>query len=129
MLSEPAIRQLIADGESVAVEFKIKAPRPAELAERICGMANTRTGGTIIFGVADASRDIIGLKNPNQSIDLALRAARMVKPPVAFVADGPTVYTVDGHPLVVATIPANDGTLYQSSGVFWIRRGSHTPLC
>src|SRR5918912_120233 len=37
MLSEPAIRQLIADGESVAVEFKIKAPRPGELAERICG--------------------------------------------------------------------------------------------
>ena len=66
MLSEPAIRQLIADGESVAVEFKIKAPRPAELAERICGMANTRTGGTVIFGVADASRDIIGLKNPNR---------------------------------------------------------------
>jgi ATP-dependent DNA helicase RecG len=105
---------------------KLKHPVLLSSLSASAGWLTRALGGTIIFGVADASRDIIGPKNPNQSIDLALRAARMVKPPVAFVADGPTVYIVDGHPLVVATIPANDGTLYQSSGVFWIRRGSHT---
>ena len=125
-MNEETLRQLIVGGESATVEFKIKAPRPAELAERICGMANTRTGGVIVFGVADVGRQLIGLKDPNQSIDLALRAARMVKPPVSFVDGTPAVQTVDGLSLVIARIPANDGTLYQSSGVFWVRRGSHT---
>lgn len=126
MVSESILRQLIASGESAAVEFKLKAPRPAELAERICGMANTRIGGRIIFGVSDTDRSVVGLKDPNQSIDLALRAARMIKPPVVFDDNGPTTHVFDGHTLVMVTIPPNDGTLYQSSGVFWIRRGSHT---
>ena len=52
MVSEPVIRQLIADGESGGVEFKIKAPRPAELAERICGMANTRAERTLLFVIS-----------------------------------------------------------------------------
>jgi ATP-dependent DNA helicase RecG len=125
-VDEAAVRRLIADGESSTVEFKIKAPRPAELAERMCGMANSRTGGVIIFGVADIGGQIVGLKDPNQSIDLALRAARMVKPPITFAGAGPAVHTLDGHIVVVAEIPPNDGMLYQSSGVFWIRRGSHT---
>jgi predicted HTH transcriptional regulator len=43
-MTEEALRQRIAGGETATVEFKIKAPRPAELAERMCGMANTRTG-------------------------------------------------------------------------------------
>ena len=92
----------------------------------MCGMANSRTGGVIIFGVADTGKQVVGLKDPNQSIDLALRAARMVKPPVSFVGASPTICTVDGLSLVVAEIAPNDGTLYQSSDVFWIRRGSHT---
>src|SRR5215831_9993758 len=100
---------MIRDGESGTVEFKIKAPRPAELAERMCGMANSRTGGVIIFGVADTGKQVVGLKDPNQSIDLALRAARMVKPPVSFVGASPTICTVDGLSLVIAEIPPNDG--------------------
>ncbi len=125
-MDEQTLRHLIAGGESNTVEFKIKAPRPAELAERMCGMANTRTGGVIIFGIADAGQQLVGLTDPNQSIDLAVRAARMVKPPITFGDEGPTIQTVDTHILVVAVIPPNDGTLYQSSGVFWIRQGSHT---
>ena len=52
---------MLASGESRTVEFKLKAPRPAEVAERICGMANTRTGGTNIFGVADETSEIVGI--------------------------------------------------------------------
>lgn len=44
------LRQLIAKDESGAVELKVNAPLPTELAERICGIANTRAGGVIIFG-------------------------------------------------------------------------------
>lgn len=39
IMTEETLRDLIAGGETGTVEFKIKAPRPAELAERICGMA------------------------------------------------------------------------------------------
>ena len=125
-ITEPQLREFIAGGESGTVEFKIKAPRPAELAERICGMANSRRGGTIIFGVADAKGAIVGLKDPQQTIDLALRALRMIRPAVSFVEPELSVTVLDRRRLVVASVPPNDGTLYQSSGVFWIRRGTHT---
>lgn len=124
-LAEPAIRQMLADGESVAVEFKIKAPRPAELAERICGMANGR-GGTLLIGIADATGEVVGLEKPNDAIDIVLRAARTVKPPVTLVAPGAEVCLLDGRPIVVAQVPLNDGELYQAGGVCWIRRGTHT---
>jgi len=35
-----AIREVIQTGETPTVEFKIASPRIAELAERICGLAN-----------------------------------------------------------------------------------------
>jgi len=124
--TEVSLRQLIAAGESSTVEFKIKAPRPAELAERICGMVNSRSGGVIVLGVEDASGAIVGVAKPNDMIDLLLRAARMIRPPVTFAGGGPSVVTIDGVPLVVAQVPPNDGPLYQASGVFWQRRGTHT---
>jgi len=33
---------------------------------------------------------------------------------------------VEGKQLVVATVPASKGPVYQSGGVFWVRRGTHT---
>src|SRR6266540_1942666 len=96
--TEVSLRQLIAVGESSTVEFKIKAPRPAELAERICGMVNSRSGGVIVLGVEDASGAIVGVAKPNDMIDLLLRAARMIRPPVTFAGGGPIVVTIDGIP-------------------------------
>jgi ATP-dependent DNA helicase RecG len=125
-MDEQTLRQLIEGGESGTVEFKIKAPRPAEIAERMCGMANSRSGGVIIFGIADDDGRIVGLKKPNETIDLILRAARMVKPAVTLRGPGPDVITLYAMTLVVAQVPPNDGTLYQASGVFWIRKGTHT---
>jgi ATP-dependent DNA helicase RecG len=125
-MDEHSLRQLISGGETGTVEFKIKAPRPAELAERMCGMANTRTGGVIIFGVADESGELVGLTKPNEAIDLILRAARIVKPPLQIGGESLTTHMLDGRTVIIAQVPSNNGTLYQASGVFWIRRGSHT---
>jgi len=126
MLSESDVRVMCNGGESGTVEFKLKAPRPAEVAERICGMANTRTGGTIIFGVKDETGEIVGLSALNLSIDIVLRAARMIKPPVVLADSGGETHTIDGKTLLVVPVPANNGTLYQASGIFWLRRGSFT---
>lgn len=119
-----ALRAMIAGGESATVEFKIKAPRPAEIAERLCGMANTRTGGVIIFGVADAGREIVGLEDANASLDLTLRAARMLKP--TLVLPPPMTSVIDDKTVLVVEVPRSQGVLYQSSGVFWVRKGTHT---
>ena len=56
---------LIAGGETATVEFKSSATRPSEVAVRMCGMANKRAGGIIIFGIEDATRAIVGIRNPS----------------------------------------------------------------
>lgn len=108
-MDESILRDRIAGGESSSVEFKIKAPRPAELAERMCGRANAR-GGMLLFDIADDGR-IVGLKKPQEAIDLILRAARIVKPAVTLREPAPDLVTLDDRTLVVVVIPPNDGTL------------------
>ena len=125
-LNEQDLTKILAGGESETVEFKIKPPRPGELAERICGMANTRSGGVIVFGVEDRTGRLVGVKQPGDSIDQVLRATRLVKPTVALPPPGPATYFADGVQIVAVQVPPNNGTLYQSGGVFWKRQGSHT---
>jgi len=128
MISTPeaTIRQMLAGGETSTVEFKIKAPRPSELAERICGMANTRTGGTILFGVEDETGRIVGIARPNETIDTILRATRLIKPAVTLDSPVPEVSVLDGRTIIVIQVPANNGTLYQAGAGCWIRKGTHT---
>ena len=125
-MNEETLRQLIAGGESSTVEFKVNAPRPTELAERMCGMVNTRTGGVIIFGVGDENRSIVGVNQTSDTIDTILRAARMVKPVITLSEEGIRTWSLDGHPVVTVEIPANDGKLYQYNGACLIRRGTVT---
>jgi ATP-dependent DNA helicase RecG len=125
-MNEETVRQLIASGESSTVEFKVNAPRPSELAERMCGMANTRTGGVIIFGVADENRSIVGVNQASGTIDTILRAARMVKPAITLSDKCIRTWSLVGHPVVTVEVPANDGILYQYNGACLIRRGTFT---
>src|SRR5437773_9795684 len=125
-LSEEELKKMIAGGESGTVEFKIKPPRLGDLAQRICGMANTRAGGTIVFGIEDRTGKPVGVTQPGNSIDQILSAARLVKPPVPLIPPGPMVYVVDGAHIIVAQVPPNNGTLYQASGVSWRREGTIT---
>ncbi|HTD18854.1 MAG TPA: ATP-binding protein [Ktedonobacteraceae bacterium] len=59
-LNETALWQLIKGGETSTVELKVASPRPDEMAERLCGLANAQ-GGFIIIGIADESLDIVGI--------------------------------------------------------------------
>ncbi|HEX2912172.1 MAG TPA: helix-turn-helix domain-containing protein [Chloroflexia bacterium] len=120
-----AVEKLIEEGESHRVEFKIAAPRDAELAERICGFANG-TGGYIVIGVVDGSWEVKGVRNVAATTDVILKAARLCNPTVRLDPPHPEVVVLQGKSLVIATIPPNDGTIYQASGRFWLRRGTHT---
>lgn len=126
-LTETALRRAIAGGETSTVELKKAVPRPGELAERMCGMANAQ-GGLIIIGVEDSSLEVVGVPDARMALtqDMALRAARQIDPPLLLDPAEPEVYVLDGKQVVVATIPPSRGPVYQASGVFWIRRGTHT---
>lgn len=120
------LAQLIKEGESATVEFKLATPREPDLAQRLCGIANTTTGGYLIIGIEDSTWRIIGVTNPAKDIDDLLKAARKCEPEVRFNPATPEIVQLDNKTLVVASIPPNDGTIYQFGGTFLIRRGTHT---
>src|SRR5712675_2815772 len=110
-LSEPKLRRLIQGGETTTVELKIAAPRPVELAERLCGIANTQ-GGRVIIGVEDSERNIVGVPDERiaMTIDTILRAARQnIKPVLVLDPAEPEIYVVQGKQLVIAAVPASNG--------------------
>ncbi|MEI6046748.1 MAG: ATP-binding protein [Chloroflexota bacterium] len=121
-----ALENLISYGESATVEFKVAVPRELELAQRLCGLANTNTGGYMVIGVEDTTWRIVGVTNPSKDIDELLKSARKCEPGIQFDPPTPEIVIVQDKKLVVATVPPNDGTVYQVSGAFLIRRGTHT---
>ena len=66
-LSESVLKQLIKGGETNTVELKAAAPRPVEMAERLCGLANAR-GGIVIIGVEDSKHKIVGVPDDRMAI-------------------------------------------------------------
>lgn len=90
-------------------------------------MANAQ-GGIVIIGVEDADLKIIGIPNDRIALttDVILRAARQIEPKLFLDPPEPEIYELDGKRLVVATVSPNSGPIYQSSGVCWVRRGTHT---
>jgi ATP-dependent DNA helicase RecG len=111
IMTEETLRALIAGGETGTVEFKSSGTRPIEVAVRMCGMANNRAGGIIIFGIEDATRAIVGIRNPSSTHDVVLRAARMVKPAVPLGETSVQIWTIDGCTLLTVEIPPNSGRL------------------
>lgn len=124
-LKEAVLRRIIKGGETTTVEFKVSPPRPTELAERLCGMANGQ-GGLVVIGVEDNSLRIVGVRDVRVAVDVLLRASRQIQPALVLEPPEPEIYILDGKQLVVASVPPNRGPLYQSSGVCWMRRGTHT---
>lgn len=124
-MDKASLEALIQGGETSTVEFKVATPRPSELAERICGFANS-LGGFIIVGIADKTWEVVGVKSASEAIDGMLQAARLCKPTVRFDPPEPQIAELEGKQVVVAYIPPNGGVLYQAGGVCWIRRGTFT---
>ena len=126
-MREATLRKLISNGETNTVELKVAVPRPSEMAERLCGLANAQ-GGFVIIGIEDSALKIVGVPKSRMAMtkDVVLRAARQIEPPLLLDPPEPDVYILDGKQVVVATVPPNRGALYQASGVFWIHKGTYT---
>src|SRR5579872_3810284 len=104
-ISDRELRRLIKGGETNTVELKVASPRPTEMAERLCGMANAQ-GGFMIIGVEDASLKIVGVPNTRiaLTIDVILRASRQIQPTLLLDPSEPEIYILDGKRLVVACV-------------------------
>jgi len=125
-VDEEQLRALIAGGETATVEFKSSAARPIDIAVRMCGMANNRAGGVIIFGIEDATRAIVGIRDPSLTNDVVLRASRMIKPAVSLSETSVQQWSLDGVTLITVVVPPNSGQLYQYDGACYVRRGTNT---
>lgn len=125
-MDEEHLRALIAGGETATVEFKSSAARPVDIAERMCGMANNRAGGVIIFGIEDATRAIVGIRDPSLTNDVVLRAARMITPAVSLRETSVQQWTLDGVIVLTVVVPPNAGRPYQYAGACYVRRGTTT---
>jgi predicted HTH transcriptional regulator len=126
-IRESTLRKLIENGETNTVELKVAVPRPGEMAERLCGLANAQ-GGFIIIGVEDKTLKVVGVPPARMAMtkDMILRAARQIEPVLLLDPPEPEVYLVDGKQIAVVTVPPNRGAIYQAGGVFWVRRGTYT---
>src|SRR5437868_15498562 len=109
IMTEETLRELIVGGETSTVEFKSSAARPIDVAVRMCGIANNRAGGIIIFGIEDATRAIAAIRNPSLTNDVVLRAARRIKPAVPLGAPSVQTWTLANCTLVPIEIAPTTG--------------------
>jgi ATP-dependent DNA helicase RecG len=89
-LKSEEFEQLIAQREGETLEFKQDMPSSSDLAKLVTAFYNTR-GGTILFGVQDEMRRLVGVANP-QAIEegivniLRARCSLDVMPVIEFVS-------------------------------------------
>ena len=105
--------RLIGQREGETLEFKRETPASSDLAKLVTALYNTR-GGTIIFGVEDETRQLVGVANPQGvegGIVNILRASRSLD-----VTPAITVVSYQGKEFVVATCPQGAHKPYLASG-------------
>ena len=103
MLSVSQVLEIIRLGESTHVEFKavhiknkkIVVPHRDDISDEIAAFANS-SGGTIVFGVSDKDREIIGIDPADVSFlvdDITEICHDSFKPPIVHSC------IVYGHPI------------------------------
>jgi len=112
-LTPEEFERLLDQWEGDTLEFKREMPASADLAKLVTAFYNTR-GGTIIFGVADEARQLVGVTNP-QGIEggivniLRARCSLDVMPAIE-------VLSFQGKEFVVVTCPQGAHKPYLASG-------------
>jgi len=123
-LTPEEFERLLDQWEGETLEFKREMPASADLAKLVTAFYNTR-GGTIIFGVADEARQLVGVTNP-QGIEggivniLRARCSLDVMPAIE-------VLSFQGKEFVVVTCPQGAYKPYLASGETrpYVRIGSN----
>ena len=112
-MTPEAFERLVHQSEGETLEFKREMPSSSDLAKLVTALYNTR-GGTIVFGVEDETRQLVGVANP-QGIEegivniLRARCSLDVMPIIE-------VFSHQGKEFVVVTCPQGARKPYLISG-------------
>ena len=108
--------QLVAKGESETLEIKSSVPAPEEIARQIATLANTN-GGLLVLGIKEPAQ-VVGV-NPHRAKAMISASQRYLSPSVAVDVES---ITVNGHPVVVASVKP-EANLIAASGGYYRRVG------
>ena len=124
MTAAEHIKNLITQGETTTVQFKLRAEDAYKIGVEMVAFSNTQ-GGTLLIGVNDKTGAISGLSFEEIQTTNALlvnAASENVKP--AIVIKTETV-NIDGQNIIVATIPKGKDKPYKDNkGIIWVKNGS-----
>ena len=119
------IEELLSRDESKTLEFKENANSLPNIIKTVVAFANT-AGGTIVIGVEDRTKKIIGIENP---LDQEERLVNSISESIApFLIPNIEIQTYRNKELIIIKIPHAAGPFYlKSAGVesgTFVRSGS-----
>ncbi len=139
-ISERRMLALIGDlrklpAETSWVEFKVNNTNPDEIGKLISAISNAarladQNCGYVVWGIQDGDHAVVGTvfepsSQLHQRQPLEFWLAQRLKPSIAFSF---STFVVEGHRLVLLTVPAAAPTPVEFERQSFVRIGSATPL-
>ena len=122
--SETEILDICRNGEDQRYEFKSQGTDVQKLTKEISAFANTRSGGLILYGVADDG-SIHGTDVPRQKLDQPLQNSIRNSIAPSIVIKLASVKVTGYEILVIGIPPWNRKNVYQINGVIYVRKGTN----
>src|SRR5947209_10799434 len=121
-MNSTLLRQLIASGESITMEFKSTLPSPDTIGPIVCSFLNTQ-GGTLIIGVNDNGQ-IVGVDSADRkSTEIQRHLLDKISPKAAWSVN---IDKVGGKALIVLDVPQGMESPYVYDSRIFIRKGTKT---
>ena len=115
------LKRIIAEGESVEVEFKQSFHSVQEIARIISAFANTQ-GGLLFLGLKD-NGTIEGIKENLDIVQQKISQANSIIHPTPLTNVG--IHTLDHKKIIIITVHRADSSVFHSvEGVIYVRLGS-----
>lgn len=121
-MTSTLLRQLIASGESIMMEFKSTPSNPDTIGPIVCSFLNTQ-GGTLIIGVKDTGQ-IVGVDSADRKVDEIQRhLLDNISPKASWSIN---IDEVDGNALIVLDVPQGMERPYVYASRIFIRKDTKT---
>ena len=118
------IKNLIQQGETTSVQFKLRVEDAYKVGVEMVAFSNTQ-GGTLLIGVNDKTGVVSGLSFEEIQATNALlvnAASENVKPAIIIKTE---TINIDGQNIIVVTIPQGKDKPYKDNkGIIWVKNGS-----
>lgn len=124
-MNQEEILQLISQGETSSVQFKLNVSNEQSISQEMIAFANTK-GGTIIIGVDDKTWDIIGLTDEDirRLSNLLVNAANEHTKPPLFI-ETQTIIIHSKKIIVVTVSEGLDKPYKDKDGIIFMKNGAN----